>query len=480
MSSIKQQFNPTASTWLHIDLNSCFATIEQQANPLLRGKPVAVAAYTTPRGCILAPSIEAKRYGVKTGMQVIEGKSLCPDLIILSSDPPKYRFVNRALLNLLNQYTPEVSVRSIDEMLLNFSYLTTQSILAKDCLKNKLINQKMRVTREGGPPEKGSPFEGIFWGKTRGRTRIHNPQGYLITIAREIKTRIKQEIGEWLTVSIGISTNPYLAKLAAGLHKPDGLDEINQHNILRILSEMKLVDLPYIKERNETRLNRVGIKTPTDFYFASTQRLKAAFESIQGHYWHLRLHGYAIDQVEWQRRTIGHSYALPKFTNNITELEQLLCKLVEKMGRRLRKNHLTAQGIHLALNFVDGDFWHKGHKTSHRMYISSDLFLASKQLLDKVVNLKPVRILAVSCFSLEEDLYNQMTLFHDEERRRAVCRALDRVNDKWGEFTVFPANMLTTQQQNKILDRIAFGRVLDMQDVVLQEQTGWEREAYVD
>src|SRR3989344_5734400 len=129
-------FNPAASTWMHIDLNSCFATIEQQANPLLRGKPVAVAAYTTPRGCILAPSIEAKRWGVTTGMQVREGKALCPRLIILASDPPKYRFVNRALLKLLNQYSPSVSVRSIDEMLLNLNYLSSQ-----------LLKQQMWVTQ---------------------------------------------------------------------------------------------------------------------------------------------------------------------------------------------------------------------------------------------------------------------------------------------------------------------------------------------
>ena len=108
---------------MHLDFNSCFASIEQQANPLLRGKPVAVVAYNSPSGCILTASIEVKKLGVKTGLRVREGKLLCPKLIVLPSDPPKYRFVNRALLKLFNEYSPEVSVRSIDEMLLNFSYL---------------------------------------------------------------------------------------------------------------------------------------------------------------------------------------------------------------------------------------------------------------------------------------------------------------------------------------------------------------------
>ncbi len=415
---------------MHIDLNSCFATIEQQANPSLRGKPIAIAAYTTPRGCILAPSIEAKRFGVKTGMQVQEGQALCQNLIILPSDPPKYRFVNRALVKLFSEYTPEVSVRSIDEMLLNFDHLVTGNTSA---LKN---------------------------------------------IALEIKTRIKSEIGEWLTVSIGISTNPYLAKLAAGLHKPDGLDEINQHNILRILSSMKLIDLPYIKERNELRLNRLKIKTPVNFYFASPQQLKAAFESVNGHYWYLRLHGHPIDEIEATRKSIGHQYALPKRTSKKSEIEQLLCKLVEKVGRRLRDNHLTAQGIHLGLG-IDQGYWHKGHKYPQKMYTSDDIFRASKKLLEDAFPLKPVRSIAVTCFCLEENLYTQTTLFQDEVKKRALTQALDRINDKWGEFSIIPGTMFGIQKEGKILDRIAFGRALDMADVILEKQTGWERETYV-
>ena len=88
-------FNSKPSTILHIDLNSCFATIEQQANPHLRGKPIVVAAYTTPSGCIVAPSIEAKRYGVKVGMKVKEGRLLCSDLIVMEPDPAKYKNVLR-------------------------------------------------------------------------------------------------------------------------------------------------------------------------------------------------------------------------------------------------------------------------------------------------------------------------------------------------------------------------------------------------
>lgn len=436
--SMAETFNPSSPIWLHIDLNSCFATIEQQANPLLRGKPIAVAAYTTPRGCILAPSIEAKRFGVKTGMRVMEGKQLCPQLVIMASDPPKYRFVNRALFRLFREYSPRVVVRSIDEMLLNFA-------------------ESLPVL-------------------SRTRTKPHQTSVSLFDIGREIKTRIKNEIGEWLTVSIGISTNPYLAKVAAGLHKPDGLDEINHQNILQILSGMKLTDLPYIKERNEARLNRVGIRTPVDFYFATKQQLKSAFESINGHYWYLRLHGLEVDDVEWVRRSIGHSYALPKFTNNRGELGRLLCKLVEKMGRRLRQNNLTAQGIHLACGFKDGTFWHHGHKFPTLMYSNRDLFTGTLEIFSLIKSLKPVRSLAVSCFALSENLYAQMTLFNDELKKRALVQALDAINDKWGEFSVMPAIMMNLQ--NKILDRIAFGSMRDISQIVLEEIPEIKREVY--
>ena len=103
-------FNPASSTVMHVDLNSCFATVEQQANPFLRGKPVVVAAYVTSGGCILAASREAKLLGIKTGMRVGEAKSICKNVIVLPSDPWKYRFINRKLLALFSTYTPEVEV----------------------------------------------------------------------------------------------------------------------------------------------------------------------------------------------------------------------------------------------------------------------------------------------------------------------------------------------------------------------------------
>lgn len=148
------------------------------------------------------------------------------------------------------------------------------------------------------------------------------------------------------------------------------------------------------------------------------------------------------------------------------------------MGMRLRQNKLTASGIHLACEFSDWSFWHKGHKTSQEMYASADLFNAAKYLFNLVSPLKPVRTLAVSCFAITGDLYGQLTLFRDEEKKRALTHALDTINERWGEFVVVPATMLG--MQGEILDRISFGGVRDMPRNFVNQSAGWERETYLD
>ena len=120
------RFNPEPSTVMHMDLNSCFATIEQQANPFLRGKPIAVAAFTTHKGCILAASVEAKRLGIKTGMRVMDGRAIYPKLIVLPPDPWKYRNVHLKLRNFISDYTNDFSPKSIDEFVLNMKDLSQE------------------------------------------------------------------------------------------------------------------------------------------------------------------------------------------------------------------------------------------------------------------------------------------------------------------------------------------------------------------
>ncbi|MCJ7805063.1 DNA polymerase IV [Patescibacteria group bacterium] len=409
-------FNPKPSTIMHMDLNSCFATIEQQANPLLRGKPVVVAAYTTPSGCIVAPSVEAKRLGIKVGMRVKDGRFLCPDLIVLPPDPWKYRNVHLSLRRIVSEYTSNFSPKSIDEFVLNM---------------------------EGYPAYRKG----------------------MLKLAREIKRRIKAEVGDWLTVSVGVAPNRFLAKTAAGLHKPDGLDEINKNNYADVYSKLSLTDLCGIKERNAIRLGSMGIYSVLDFYNAPLWKLKAAFSSILGYYWYLRLRGWEIDDVEFARRSYGNSFALPKPLQTVEELSPVLSKLVEKMGARLRHAGYKAKGVHLSVVYRDWSFWHKGAITSKVLFDSRDIYKEAFKLLVSCPYRKPVRQLAVSCFNLLTRPELQMELFEDVVKKEKIVEAVDKVNERWGHFIITPARMLGTG--GVVMDRIAFGGVKELEEFTL-------------
>lgn len=415
-SSLSLGFNPKPSTLMHLDLNSCFATIEQQANPLLRGRPIAVAAYTTPSGCIIAPSIEAKKYGIKVGIRVKEGKALCPRLIVLSPDPAKYRNVHLCLRGIMASYTNEFYPKSIDEFVLNL---------------------------EGYPAYKKGMFK----------------------LGEEIKERIRKEIGEWISASIGIGPNRFLAKTAASLKKPDGLSEINKDNFLKVYSRLSLTDLCGIKFRNKARLNSLGIYSVLDFYKAPYQKLRAAFESILGYYWYLRLRGWEIDDTPFGRRSYGNSFVLPKPRVELKELSPILAKLVEKMGRRARRAGYKVQGVHLAVSYRDGSFWHKGVKTSKVLADSRDIYKIAFRLLTQSPYKKPVRELAVSVFNLAKSAFSQLELFEDIEKKERLTKALDEVSERWGDFVVAPARMLGTK--DVVIDRIAFGGVKELEEFTL-------------
>ncbi len=411
------EFNSSESQIMHIDLNSCFAAIEQQANPFLRGKAVVVAAFDSPNGCILAASIEAKKMGIKTGFRVKEGRLICPDLVILTPDPWKYRCTHMAIKKIISEYTDDFLPKSIDEFVLN--------LRERPCLENKTV----------------------------------------FDVGREIKQRIRKEVGECLTVSIGISVNRYLAKIASNLKKPDGLEEINRDNFLSVYSKLKLRDLTGIKYANESRLNSMGIYTVLDFYNASLWKLKASFHSVCGFYWYQRLRGYEIDDFSSKRGSYGNSVAVGKKVTLFEEISPILCNLVEKMARRLRCAGYKAYGIHLALFYKDGSFWHKGVSFKNLMFSSKEFFEKAIYLLRMASFKLPVANIAVSAFDLVKTNSIQLEIFENTEKKKNLTEAIDQINERWGEFIVKPAIILKSKQ--KILDRIAFGGVKELEEFSL-------------
>lgn len=403
--------NPGPVSVMHIDLNSCFATVEQQAYPHLRGKPVVIAAYTTPGGCILAPSIEAKALGIKTGMRVRDAREICPGVIVRDPDPCLVRDVHSRLKKICRQYSPDFTPKSIDEIVINFSEA-----------KN-------------------------YWKKT------------LTDIGKEIKQKVRRDIGEWISCNIGISTNRFLAKLASSLHKPDGLDVITHKNLKTVYSSLKLTDLNGINLRFEARLNAAGIMSPIGFLEASDFFLrKFVFQSIVGHYWYLRLRGYEVDDFKSPRKSFGQDYALAKKTNDRNELKKIVMKLCEKMGRRLRGADLVASGVHIAVCFDDWSFWHKGKKLNEYLYTTQELYSKIMSLFYQRQNFRAVRKISVSCFDLASINDLTINLFDDSiEKKRKISRAMDKINDRYGEYIIVPAIMM--DMKNVVLDRIAFGGI---------------------
>jgi len=400
---------------MHIDLNSCFAIIEQQANRLIRNKPVAIAAYTSPRGAVIASSYEAKALGIKLGVNVREAKLLYKDVIVLAPDPDKYFDAHRRFKKVLLNYTDEVTPKSVDEFVIDF----------------------------------------------RGSTAIQRGKS-LEEVGYEIKKDIKESLGEYVTVNVGIGPNRFLAKLAAGLHKPDGLDIISGENLHSIYEKLTLTDFPGINVRYEARLNVAGIHTPLQFLDADSVMLKKqVFKSVVGYYWYLRLRGHEVDNVDFGRKSFGHNYAIGDKTRDPQQLSRLLMKLCEKTGRRLRKGDYVAGGIHLFIMFENRQYWSKGKKLKHDVYSTQDIFLAAQRLLNEVVIPARATNISVSIFNLHTANPEQLGLFDDSRLdTRSLAKAADIVNDRYGEFTVVPAIM--ANMQDIILKRVAFGSVRDL------------------
>ncbi|HEX6462710.1 MAG TPA: hypothetical protein VFZ58_05610 [Candidatus Saccharimonadales bacterium] len=416
-------YNPVTPRIMHIDLNSCFATIEQQANRRQRGRPVAVAAYDHPNGIILAASYEAKALGIALGTKVKEAKAICPDIYIVEPDPPKYREAHRRFREVLERFTSDVTPKSIDEFVVNLT---------------------------------GSPA--IMSGKT------------MKEIGYNVKAAVHEHVGEAVNCNVGIAPNRFLAKLAAGLHKPDGLDIITAENLEPTLAELRLTDLPGINRRFSARLKLAGIYTPLEFLAASRQTLvKQVFHGIVGHYWWLRLRGWEIDDKQGGRRTIGHQYAIPRPERTPEKVAAILAKLSEKTGRRLREKQWVAHGIHLGVRYADYTHWGQSMKAPKPLYATSDIFHLGQHLLARAPK-KELKLLSIGVHDFAPAHPEQLSFFDGQRNialERQTADAMDKINNTFGEYVVLSATMLGVETAAK--DAIAFGKLDEVEASTLRE-----------
>lgn len=400
---------------MHVDMNSYFASVEQQANPLLRHRPVGVCAYLSANGCIIAASIEAKKIGVKTGMRVSVAKTICPHIILLANDPDKYRFVSRKIFSLLKKISDEVEIYSIDEAFINLTGLVNDFSDAKK-------------------------------------------------IAIQIKQAIKQQVGSYLTCSIGISYTRWLAKFASEENKPDGLTVIDKNDLQSIFKDRPLQHAWGIGQAMENRLHLLGIDNLYQLQHSSPDFLKKNL-GWYGYYLWCHLNGLAVEVVDQQRnqipKSIGHSYCLPKKTTDHKYLSGIMSKLAWRAAGRMRGLGLQTGSISCGYSQTDGRGLFRSWHLPNYLYDSIDIIEQSLIIFRQVID-SPVNFLSVSLGNLVPRS-GQLSIFRDEVKKTNINQAIDKINNKFGEFTLLPGNLLP--YNDNAPDRIGFRKSVDIMNL---------------
>lgn len=394
---------------MHIDLNSAFATTEQQAHPHLRGLPMGVTNRLSKECCVIAASYEAKKLGIKVGMRRTEAVGICPNFIMLETDAPKYHKVYEKLVTIMRDYSPNIKMKSIDEGIIDFHGME--------------------------PVLKGRTLEDI---------------GY------EIKQRVKDEIGDWMKINIGIGTNRFLAKQAASWHKPDGLDVIDHRNLKDYYSQIELMDISGIAERNQARLNAHYITTPLQFFGAKEYMLKKqVFRSINGTYWYRRLRGYEIDDNDTKLGMVGRQWVVRDPSSDPEYLRSCLSFLCETTGMKLRYKNVEARGICVWATLRSGEYW-KGkrmYKTTY--YTNQEIFRRAMEQFNNLPKGAIVQSIGIYCYMLTPSARSQLSMFEDVIREDWLTKSMDEINDFYGAFTVHTATTLAGKKVIK--QKIPFG-----------------------
>ena len=290
--------------WLFVDLNSYFASVEQQVRPDLRGKPVAVVPMMADTTCCIAASYEAKAFGVKTGTIVADAKRMCPGITLLEARHEIYVEYHHRIVETVESCVPVSAVLSIDEMA---------------C---RLI----------------------------GRER---PLLAALELGRLVKARIRERVGTCLHSSVGLATNRYLAKIASDMEKPDGLVALPLDILPTALPLLELRDLPGIGARTEKRLNAKGITTMAQLLALSAEQAGELWGSVWGERLFHWLRGEDFDMAETEHlKSISHSHVLAPEMRTAEKAWAIAHKLLHKAAMRLRKNELWAGSIGLAIGFA--------------------------------------------------------------------------------------------------------------------------------
>ncbi len=417
--------------WLFVDLNSYFASVEQQARPELRGRPVGVVPMMADTTVCIAASYEAKAFGVRTGTLVADAKRMCPEIVLVEGRHEIYTEYHHRVVEAVESCVPVTSVCSIDEMA---------------C---RLIGRE--------------------------RTLLN-----ALDLGLRVKTAIREKAGECLRSSVGLATNRYLAKVASDMEKPDGLVALPLDILPDALHQLTLRDLPGIGARTEKRLNEKGIRDMDGLLALGRERAGEIWGSVWGERLFHWLRGEDFDRLELEhQKSISHSHVLAPEMRTAEKAWAVAHKLLHKAAMRLRSADLWASHIGLAIGFAVPRSANlpvsrfgaptRGWRSEIKLSECQDnqtLIAALRRLWESRpagAQYEHPYFIGVQLNHLVPDCLHTLALFdglEEEQSRTRLNAAMDQINDKYGMSTLFPAAMLTAYKAAPT--RIAFNAIPDL------------------
>ncbi len=379
-------------TILHIDMDSYFASVEQQANPELRGKPIVVTGKPTIKSVVAAASKEAKKCGVESAMATWKARDICPGLVLVPGNPDRYEWITNNFFDILRSYSPRLEPFGVDEAFLD-------------------VTAKVKEFR--------SPAE----------------------LVKEIKEEVEEEFGGWITCSVGVARNKLLAKLASDMDKPDGITRIRDEEIPEILEEISLTDFCGIGARTERRLNRMGIESVPELGDFPEKKLRKEF-GVNGS--KLKLMGQGKDpspvlpaSYEEEVKSVGNSLTLPDYKRTPRKALPVLFKLCQKVGYRLRRKGLLAGTVKLVVR--DNEFDIRGKQLTPGRYVDDGNLIYSLALKIKEKLGFPVTptMVGVRASKLRSKKSFSRPLLPEQRKRTKLLRVMDEVNEEYGDGTLY-------------------------------------------
>jgi DNA polymerase IV len=385
-----------------VDMDAFFASVEQKDNPTLRDKPIAVTG-AGERTVITTASYEARAFGVKTGMTVYEARRLCPHIILVTGNNKRYAEICTLLEEICFRFTPDLEIYSIDEVFLD---ITGSHALF-------------------GGPEK---------------------------VAHSIKATVKEELG--ISCTVGIGPNVLVAKLASDMAKPDGLLWIEENKVESVFKNLPVKKLWGIGSHTEEKLKAMHITTCGQLAEESLPLLTRKF-GVLGERLKEMGRGVLDRPLEITARdpkSIGHSTTLPRDIWKREELLSCLLRLSERVGRRARKFQFEGRRITLTVRYDDFKTFTKQTTLQAPTNDTGTIYRSAVAVLDSIELRRNVRLLGISLSQLQKE-GGQMGLFEERNRdkKASVNKAMDTLNDKFGENTVTFALTVGQDSDHKVI-----------------------------